>query len=199
MRPRLTAPPARRRCMWNCRRTVVRRGQRPRARPRCQGRTPSTPWVGLATRGDGRWTATEFERRQLPRAHHERGHQHQPRFLAGSDRGAGDLSLIADSSDKCLARADGRHRRRSERDRSDSCPRSSGFRTSPVERSSTVVRLCFLPGRHPNFSPLNPFTCAVMARSAGRRSMLDAPKKPAMPGMRASAWPTASGSSNGPP
>jgi hypothetical protein len=46
---------------------------------------------------------------------------------------------------------------------------------------------------------LNSFICSVIARSVGNRSMLVAPKKPAMPGIFASALPAASGLSNGPP
>ena len=42
----------------------------------------------------------------------------------------------------------------------------------------------------PTTNPLNARTCSVIARSVGRRSMLEAPKKPAMPGMRARAEPT---------
>lgn len=42
-------------------------------------------------------------------------------------------------------------------------------------------------------------TCLRMARSVGRRSMLEAPKKPTIPGIFLRAMPTFSGSSNGPP
>ena len=54
-------------------------------------------------------------------------------------------------------------------------------------------------GQEASVSPLKASTCPRIARSVGRRSMLDAPKNPMMPGILGSAVPTFSGSSNGPP